>query len=265
MADSSIRSIENAKHCLESAMPASRPLVAYIFTWVRKKPRSVSELNQAAWAKRQKVATLKFARSHHLSISKTLVGVTTYRKKAFVHTQEFQDAVRLAGERDADLVLADIAELLARGPSDRVAECIEALDKIEVEIWDATHGRLWRSFTELQRVHLTLLASQVHTSRSNAIRAGLKLSKGVKESPPRENGRRGNASARRDADAFAKRHAGFVKSEQAKLAIGKKLSPTSLARALNDADIPSRRGGRWSHNAAKDLMQRQEALGMLRD
>ncbi|WP_185928204.1 hypothetical protein [Mesorhizobium sp. M6A.T.Ce.TU.016.01.1.1] len=143
-----------------------------------------------------------------------------------------------------------------RTTRDRISECANALDALDIDVWDASLGRTWQSMTDNERRSLVTIAAQTNKSRSEPVKAGIRLSRTKRAAPPSANYKLGNRANRRNADQRAHLLQDFVLKEMAKLPAGKKLSPSALATALNASDVSSARGGRWTHNTAKDLMAR---------
>jgi hypothetical protein len=78
----------------------------------------------------------------------------------------------------------------------------------------------------------------------------------TRKKPSADNWKMGNLANLTKADAFAHRHRDFVRAEIAKLPSNVELSPSSLARALNEVGFLSSRSNLWTHNSAKNLIER---------
>ncbi|WP_311029387.1 hypothetical protein [Mesorhizobium koreense] len=243
-------------------MNEPRPLVAYAFAYVGRQLHSFDELNANAALRRQRGIQLAFEKTSGRHILRTIIDSSTYRAVPFVSREKFRQAINTAREAGADLLLADIQELMTRTRRNRIIECTNALDALDVEIWDASLHRTWRSMTAAERRPLVISAARAAQSRSEAVKAGISLSRAEKSKAPNGNYKKGVLANRRCADQRARRYRDFVLSEMAKLPPGEKLSPSTLATALNAAGLPSARGGRWSHNTAKDLIARVEDMAV---
>lgn len=241
-------------------MNETRPLFAYAFAYVGRRLQSMDELNANAALRRQRYVQLKFEKASGRPIQEHVPDWSTYRSPPFVLREKFRRTVDLARGVGADLLLANIRELMARTKRDRISECADALDALDVEVWDASAGRTWQSMTDDERRSLVIHAAQESKSRSETVKAGIRLSGTKKAAPPNANYRRGNQANRHKANERASRLRNFVLTEIAKLPEGEELSPSALAEALNSAGIPSARGGSWSHNTAKDLIARVRNL-----
>ncbi|MDX8526993.1 hypothetical protein RFM68_21050 [Mesorhizobium sp. MSK_1335] len=237
-------------------MNEARLLIAYSFAYVRRQIHSLNDLNANAALKRQRAAQLIFEKRSGRRILENLPDWSTYRRAPFVARQKFHQAITIARKAGADLLLADIRELIEHTGRDQIVRCFGILNALDVEVWDASLHRSWQSMTEDERRTLITGAARTMASRSKAVKDGLSLSGAKKGAPPKANHRLGNLANRRSADQRARRHRDFVLNEIGKLPAGQKLSPSALAAALNAAGVPSARGGHWTHNTAKDLMAR---------
>jgi hypothetical protein len=242
-------------------MNEARPIVAYAFAYVKRQLHSLDDLNANVALRRQRAIQLIFAKASGRSILGHIPDASTYRTTPFVSREKFRRAVNAARNGGADLLLADIRELITRTRRDRMIECVDALDALEVEIWDASLGRTWRSLKPDERYFLITGTAHASKSRSDAVKAGLQLSR-PKDIAPNANYKSGVRANRRYADERARLHRDFVLGEMAKLLPGETLSPTALATALNAAGVLSARGGRWSHNTAKDLIARIDKMAV---
>ncbi|UDL92227.1 hypothetical protein LGH82_13950 [Mesorhizobium sp. PAMC28654] len=237
-------------------MTEARPLIAYSFAYVRRQIHSGEELNANRALKRQLAAQLVFEKGSGKHILKNFPDSSTYREAPFVSRERFRQAITVARNAGADLLLADIRELMERTTRDQIIRCVGVLNALDVEVWDASLGRTWQSMSEDERRSLFMRAAQTKASRSKAVKDGMLLSRVERAAAPKGNYRQGNRANRHNADQRALRHWDFVLKEMERLPAGKKLSPSALAAALNAAEVPSPRGGRWIHNTAKDLIAR---------
>ncbi|PBB39609.1 hypothetical protein [Mesorhizobium sp. WSM3868] len=242
-------------------MNEARLLVAYSFVYVRRQPNSPAEVNANSALRRQLTTQRKFEKASNGRILKVIPDWSTSRTTPFSSRENFRNAVEVARSAGADLLLADIAELIERTTLNQIARCVDALNALDVELWDATLARTWRAMGLDERGSFVKSAMEISKSRSEAVRAGIQLSRTKKAAPPNLNYKHGNHANRRNADKRASRLLPFVLGEMAKLTTGEKLSPSALAAALNAAGVSTARGGQWTHNTAKDLIAR---IGKLR-
>lgn len=234
--------------------------VTYAFAYVGRQINSGDELNANIALQRQHANQTKFEKACGRRILKHFFDWSTYRAAPFVSREKFWKAVEAARGAGADLLLADIRELMARTKRNRIGQCAEALDALDIDVWDASLRRTWQSMTGSERQDIVITAAQTNKSRSDPVKVGIRLSKVEKVATENANYKKGNRANRDNADQRAHRHRDFVLEAMAKLPAGEKLSPSALATALNNAGIPSARGGRWSHNTANDLISRIENL-----
>ncbi|ESZ11930.1 hypothetical protein X737_29100 [Mesorhizobium sp. L48C026A00] len=232
------------------------PLVAYSFAYVRRQLRSKEEVNANGALMRQLAAQLDFERRSGRRILEKAADWSTCRTTPFASREKFRHAVEVARSAGADLLLADIRELMGRTRRDRIIKCVDVLNALDVEVWDASSRRTWQSMTQDERRSLITDAVRMNKSRSEPVKAGIRLSRTEKAALPNSNYKHGNRANRHNANQRAHRYQDFVLKEMAKLPAGKKLSPSVLATALNAAGVSSARGGRWTHNTAKDLIAR---------
>lgn len=237
-------------------MNDARLLVAYSFAYVRRQIRSLDDLNANGALKRQRATQLIFSKRSGKRILEKFADWSTYRRAPFVSRQKFRQAVTAARSAGADLLLADIRELIEHTRRDQIMRCFSVLNTLDVEVWDASLHRSWGSMTEDEQRSLITGAARTMASRSKAVKQGISLAGIKKGAPPKANRQLGNLANRRGADERARRHQDFVLNEMAKLPAAQKLSPSALAAALNAAGVASARGGQWTHNTAKDLIAR---------
>lgn len=237
--------------------------VAFVFSHVRKKASSDQEAVRVPWVRRQLVLINRWAARENVVVAKWVVAMPTYRKSAFALVTEFRAALDRAHRDNSSLVLADIPELLCRSHIDHIPACVDQLLKAGVPVIDAASGREWSSLTTDELYNVTLQAAATRRSRSRAVKDGLTLAGKKAGAPPTSNGRRGARAQKNRADNAALQHLDFVLSERAKQPPGEQLSPSALARALNEAGHAAPRSTGWSHNSAKNLIQRLVALKRL--
>lgn len=142
-------------------MKQARPLVAYNFAYVRRQLHSLDELNANGALRRQRAIQLSFEKASGRPILRTIVDSSTYCAAPFVSREKFRLAVNAARNAGADLLLADTRELMTRTRRDRIIECTNALDALDVEIWDASLRRTWRSMTAIERRPVVIGAAHI--------------------------------------------------------------------------------------------------------
>jgi hypothetical protein len=247
--------IENTEHSAVIAMIDQKQFVAFCFSHVGRQPRTASELRKLPWLNRQHRIILHWAAASNYHLADTLVQTATHSGTAFTEGVKFHTAVRLAGELACPLVVADLLDLLSRTSDQKIEACMNLLDSIVVDVWDASRNNTWRSLSFEGRNELGRRAMVVKLSRGRPIRAGLKAAS-TRKKPSTNNWEKGNLANQTKADSFARQQADFVRREIAKLLPNVELSPSSLARALNEAGRLSPRSGLWHHNSAKNLIER---------
>lgn len=238
------------------AMTPQRPLVAYVFAYLPKRPSSVEEIRDNPSITLQCQYIQQFATASAQKIKRLLVGTSVYRRKPFTKSDKFLEAMKVAASHDCDLALADIAELLSRTAEDQIVTCVRALDAAKVKIWDASSRTEWQSLPVVRRQEIILHSMRARAFRSQSVKAGIRNMKNERSARSTSNGLRGNRINKLKADRAALQLRDFVRSEQEKLGTGGRLSPAALARSMNEAGIPSARGGAWSFNSAKNLLER---------
>jgi hypothetical protein len=240
-------------------MTIKKPLIAFEFAYCAKRPKSAHDLNRNAWLLRQRRLILSFATASNRPIAKEFIDTPTYRGTTFAQSAKFHEATAFAIAQNGDLVVGDVQELLRRTPGEKILGCVKVLDGSDVEIYDATLKSSWSSLSHPRRQEILLNAARERSARSEAVKFGLKLA-GKKRKAPRPDALEGSRMNRIKADNAAARLREFVGVQKQKLEPGTSLSPSALAKALNEANIPSSRGGNWTYNSAKNLMVRLEQL-----
>lgn len=232
-----------------------RPLVGFVFTYTNHRPRPIEDLQAHPWVRLQSAMIQSFTKGRGLELSAIHGGLLVGRRKAFVDADEFRTVVEVARTIDADLVVGDMQELLSRTPASLIDHAIERLGQLDVSVWDARRGESWTSLDPARQGAIVGFARIASTTKSHSIALGLKMSKVKRTASAANAGKASNAYARQAARR-AEELREFVTSQQLMLPAGTLLSPTVLARRLNEEGIPSARGGDWSLNAAKNLLKR---------
>lgn len=240
-------------------MTDQKKFMAFCFSRVTKQPRDDSELRALTWLNQQHKIIQRWAAANSFELAHTEWGTTTHAGTAFSDSVKFREAVRLASARAYPLVMADISELLSRTPVEKIVGCVKALDSLSIDIWDVSRNGLWTSLSLETKKNMINRAAAIRVSRAKPIRVGLR-SAATRKKPSANNWERGNLANQTKADAFARQLADFVRSHTAKLVPGSKVSPSALARALNEVGVLSPRSGLWNHNSARNLLERLEKL-----
>lgn len=244
-------------------MTSHTRFVKFTFSRVNRKPRSAKDLSSNTWLINQRRQIVGWVRATGGEVVETIVGTTTSTKSAFAKSSEFRRAMQRAMSIGADVVAADIQELLGRSDAAQILDCVLILDAAPVNIWDASRNAVWASLSLNERQAIMIKAIAIRASRSKTIRAGVRR-RATPPTPPAEDDKQLGAIAnRKKADVNARRLECFVNAERKKLASGEELSPSRLAQALNDAGIPPDRATAWGHNSAKNLIRRLTKLGLI--
>jgi hypothetical protein len=231
--------------------PPESPPIAFLFAYVKKKPRSKAEAMAVPLISMQ----VRLATAKGVLLSNAVLVTEASRRRHFAATRVFEDAVRRSRERGQPLVIPSIELLLDRTPAVLLVDCLERLRNHEDVIEDATMGRGWLKALTPDR--LVGIASQ-SARRSMAIKLGLSARKGER-SPAQDAGMsRANAirveKARRSAEELRPLVENLIRT----LSHGETLRPSALARALNEAGELSPHGKTWTFNSAKNLLERLE-------
>jgi hypothetical protein len=131
--------------------------------------------------------------------------------------------------------------------------CVERLDGLHVDLWDAAIGRRWRDFEPATR-------NAIHGMAIDRHRCAKRISLG------RDQGKKpeGNIARNQAAGARANKIRSVRTAEQirpivdemeAELPTSEELSPSALMHRLNEVGIKGPRSDRWSLNAAKRCLQ----------
>jgi len=241
--------------------------VVYLFGTARRRPQTVEEIFKLPPVARQIGIANAFKATLPAGAAWEIIpAFSRSRKVSFVDHAGFAKAVDAAAAMGGILVLASIANLMAATRLDRMRPAFDALNATTaVPVLDAATRQIWgeRSLAERSGdLDAAILNSKVKSQR---IKAGIARSV-TDRAPPRATNRSAAVSSvKRKADARARALSDFVECLGAQLPAGQALSPATLARALNDAGIPSPGGTTWSYNGAKNLIARQASLGTASD
>ena len=229
--------------------------VAFIFVYVAKRPRTKAELEALPAVRKELERLVQHSRSTGSRIRQTHVATTTYRRRRFVDTREFQEAVASAINHGATLILGDLAGLMSQVPASELDAVMARLDRLECDVFDATSGITWRSFSVGQRLAIIgAVAAKAKTAR--AISRGRQTGSGANATVDRTSNQQAGAKANQvRAVRDAERLRPIVDELRAEQPDGM-VPPSVLARRLNDLGIPTPRAGEWSINTAKRLLAR---------
>ncbi len=248
-------------------MSDSAGYVVYLFGIARRRPQTLEEICELPPVARQ----IGIANAFKATLTtgptwKIMPACSLSRNVSFVDHAGFAAAVDAATAMGGILVLASIANLLAATRIDRIGPAFDALNAITtVPVLDAATRKIWgeRSLAERSGdLDAAILNSKVKSQR---IKAGIARSATDRAPPPATNRSAAVSSVKRKANARARALTDFVGRLSAQLPAGQALSPATLARALNDAGIPSPGRTTWSYNGAKNLIARQASLGTAND
>ncbi|TWG49544.1 hypothetical protein [Aminobacter sp. J44] len=233
------------------AQPSS--VTVFLFAYVRSMPRSSKEFAALSAIKAQHKAIRKFASANGVQVLRTFFDATTHRGSHFLNSDVFADAVRFACENDAPLLVGDIKALIASAKKN-VLEVMDRVDLLNCDLFDASTGKSWKNFTGMDR-------SMIAGEAVSLIKRGRAISRGLGGTIERsasltENQKRGAASNRRKAQRRAEKLKPVIEELRASLAPGHALTPSVVASRLNDLQIPATRGGKWTYNTAKRLLDR---------
>ncbi|NMG41999.1 hypothetical protein GRZ55_22480 [Chelativorans sp. ZYF759] len=218
-----------------------------------------SEISRRAFVRQQLAAVHAFVVAGNYDQRGQEIGVRLKQDGAFTETETFKAAVTRARVEKADLVMANIREILERTPTTKIVDCVKVLEELDVETWDACRRATWRSLPPEERLGIIRDAAcwgniSRKVARSSANR--------TREPRAKVNGGNSVIGSRYNM-ARADRHAEKLRpvvDQQREQATNGVLSPTALAKALNAQGRKTRQGKSWSPNAAKNLMKRLDKL-----
>jgi len=204
-------------------------------------------------------AAAKFANYELMGVE---IGYRTNTKRSLLSEPAFMRAVERARRISVPLIAVNIFELLPPTDLDESLNLLEQLEALDVPIFSAIHGRLLNQIAQAQRAVNVLHASGSRIERSERIKRGMgkKPSRGQRQKPSRTISARGAAAAAAAADAFAWEIAPKIDEVVKGLPEKKRQSYKAIARALNDHQVPTRRGGNWSDTQVKYTIERIERL-----
>ena len=239
-------------------MNAAKRLIAYIDVPLPARIRK-SEISRRTFVRQQLAAVHGFVVAGNHDQRGQTIGVRLKKDGSFTESESFKAAVTRAKVEKADLVVANIREILERTPTIKIAGCIKVLDELDIEVWDACRWKTWRSLLPEERVDIIRDAARWgdisrKVAQSSAIRA--------REPRAKVNGGNSVIGSRHNvarADRHAEKLRALVNQQREQAADGL-LSPSALANALNAQGRKTRRGKEWSPNAAKNLMKRLDKL-----
>lgn len=238
-------------------MAGSGGFVSYVFAYTNRRPASVADVNALPAVQAQLLAIERYRlRSKAVSVGARQFDYSTTRKKPFDRLPNFRKAVAMAQEAGVPLVLGGIAELLRRTNADLIDDLASRLDIMAVPVIDAMAFKVWQEIPFGDRQLIRLEAKSVASSRTKSICAGVSASTKDRQPSPARNQKHAVRRVQLNADKRASDQSDFVSALRSSLSPDIILTPSALAKALNDAGVPSARGKTWSFNAAKNLLNR---------
>ncbi|MFI5408065.1 hypothetical protein [Kaistia sp. UC242_56] len=231
--------------------------VRYVFAYTNRRPKSPDEVFSLPVVRAQLLAISRYQQtSSRDPIGSIQFDYATTRKKAFDLLPNFRKAVGMAQQSNGALVLGGIGELLRRTNPELIADIASRLDGLSVPVIDAMTLKTWNELSNADRSLIYLEAKSAALLRTGSIRAGISASTKERQSPPTQNQKRAVRAVELYAEKRASDLSVFVESLRSTLSSNGTMTPSVLAKALNDAGVPSARGKTWSFNAAKNLLRR---------
>lgn len=229
------------------------PIPFFVFAYVSRRPRSIDEGVNLPAIQRQLLNLNSRATALGRTLGRRFMVTTTYRKKAFSDHNAFHEAVSFAREDNAALFVGNLADLLSGVPLEQFPSSVQRLDALDIDVYDAATGRLWRDFEPTTR-------TAIHGMTIARHQLGKKRARRRKKAPKAK----GNISRNQALGAYANKRRSLrtaerirpvVEEMKAGLASGEQLSPSALMHRLNDLGVKGPRSDRWSLNASKRCLQ----------
>ncbi|APH73400.1 hypothetical protein [Aquibium oceanicum] len=232
--------------------------IGYVFAYCRRRPRSAIEAAELPAVASQVQMLRRATTEGRVRLEKTAYDLPTNRQSVFFERRRFVEVVQEASARGLAVAVADLSWLLGTVTHKKFTVLGDMLQNSGALIWDVSRRRYWDSLPKEEQMTIMSEAARGNVIRSRNIKSGLtKRTKSSKQAA-KANARKGtNANSLRSAN-LALQLQSVV--QEVRLQQGDALSPTALAAALNERQIPSPRGGRWSHNSAKNLILRIDRL-----
>ena len=231
---------------------------AFLFSYVNKMPTTREEYLKVHSLRRQFSELTKYEAENNVLLTR-FAAAATYRGTVFTRHATFRKAVDHAVSSETNLIVADLGLLLSRTKAELGAICIEDLNKLPVQIFDVSRGKLWSEFSGSDLISLKALAAEKKWTRA-AISAGLAGRVGPRNVGT--NGAKGAEALRRRSEA----HARIILSEIGRILDSTghmaPVTPSYVMRALNDRGFKTARGNDWSLPGLRDVLNVLERLGV---
>jgi hypothetical protein len=225
--------------------------IAYYFAYVNKRAKAPPPAMV-----RQHLLTQRLETTSQIRVLEVFRTVLTNRDRHFAETGEFLSAVRRANELGCAIVLGDFEDMLKRTGPKLMVECASAALSAGVPVID---GRTGRPVDPKEIMATVKFLQRDASARRDSIQIGRKLSNA--EHRPRANNQPKAAKGTvMKADRTALLLEPVIQEISDELPPGKNLTPTILARALNERQMLSDRGNAWSRGTADRLLKRVETL-----
>ena len=209
---------------------------------------------------RQRYLTREFAAAGAFDIVETVEVVLTNRDRHFAGTAEFLGACRRAYERGWPLLLGDVEDMVKRTAPELMEDCVKLAYGSGAVIIDARSAGTF---------DLAALSSSIKILQREAVarRDNIRIGRRFSQAEPRPRADNQPKAARGTvvkANRQAAKLAPVVADIRAALPDGSRLTPTVLALALNERQIPTDRGNTWSAGTATRLLARIASMERVR-
>ncbi|MCR4523083.1 recombinase family protein [Bosea sp. 47.2.35] len=236
-----------------------RAAVSFIFAIAGKMPRDQKAAERIPAVATQASMLARRCRANNLAGKALHLAITTYRPSVFVDHPEFVLAVQAAQKLGAELLLADPFSFMRNLESEAAFRCMTILDALPIGITNAHDGRPWASYSTAEKQSLYFFASSATSVHGSVIKRRLRKAIKPKNQASAEAQERGRATLSRNAD----RRAFELKTtiERIRNEVGDaELSPTAVAKELNQLGHTTARGHAWSTTTAKRLLHRLKQM-----
>lgn len=233
-----------------------RAFIPLLVVRLRKRLRSIEEINRHSSASAQWVAIERYAEDKGLSLaSRCFVVRMKGRRYTLERDSSLKKAVAKAIEDRHVLLMDDVFRLIAGMEEEPAVAMLTDLLKAKAPIYSILHGNmLTRLPRETIKSNLTLHVGRLR-GHSRRIKQGLAIY-GGNLAPSRKAIKRGAQSRIRTADRRAQALHQEIEKIRAELSENERSNRAAIARALNAAGIQGPGGGAWQGTTVKRIEER---------
>jgi len=233
-------------------MDLPQTYVAYVCARVRRAPRTSEALLKQSSIERQLTVIRLAARQRRLQLVGLRADATTTPDTRFLDRPAFLDAVAVAKDKGAVLLIEDLGMIVRHLEPAEAAKAAITIATLDVQVVEASTQLVLNDCDQKLLLARVTLAAAATQQRAKRIRAG--VTKPRAQTDGRAASRQAAAFRKVQALHNAKRLLSTVREIDAERTTDAPLNANALARSLNERGVAAPRGGLWTHGSASRLL-----------